>query len=106
MSNWKYILDIKDTWQDEGIPIKDKGKVIASLIKHTFPESWLDWDSDEYDEDLDNIVEAFDNITGYDDVSPVEEFNEWMAALYDYGNQEVAPFRQWPANKMAWIKTA
>lgn len=106
MSNWKYTLDIKDVWQDTKIPIKEKGKIIASLIKHTFPKSWLNWDSDDYDEDLDDIVEALDNITGYDGVSPVEEFNEWMAELYNYGDQEVAPFRQWPTNKMAWIKTA
>ena len=106
MANWKYKLNIKNIWQNEDMEIEDKGKAIAAKIKQTFPASWFDWESDKHDEELEQITEAFENITGYDDVSPVNEFDDWMSSLYDYGDAEVAPFGQWPPNKMAWIATS
>lgn len=105
MANWQYRVNIKSIWETDNMTIEDKGKVVAQIIRRTFPISWLDWKSDNYDQELEQIAEAFENITGYDDVSPIEEFDDWLRALYDYGDTEVVPFGQWPPNKMAWIAT-
>jgi len=105
MANWKYSVDIRNIWQDEEMFIGEKGKAVAAELRRVFPSSWLDWKSENYDEELDHIVQAFENITGYDDMSPVDEFDGWMSVLYDYGDAEVAPFGQMPPNKMAWIAT-
>lgn len=105
MANWKYRLDIRGIWANDELDISQKGKMIAREIKRIFPESWFDFASDDYDSALDDIVEAFDNITGYDDVSDVEEFDEWMDVLYDYADQEIAPYGKFPVNRMMWVMT-
>lgn len=102
MANWKYRLDIRNIWNDEEMPIDEKGKAIADKILQTFPNEWFDWKSDDYDCDLEDLVERFRNITGYDEVSPVEEFDNCMDELYDFGDAQVAPWK-WPSNRMAWI---
>lgn len=106
MANWKYKLDISNIWHNEELPIEEKGKEIAKKIRATFPAEWLDFESESYDEELEGIVEAFENITGYDGAEPVEEFDDWMETLYDWADQEVAPFGQWPRNAMCWIETS
>lgn len=105
MANWKYKLNISKIWNNESISIEDKGKMIASKIRQVFPNDWFDFDSESYDQDLDEIVEAFENITGYDDVPAVEEFDDWMEQLYEWADQEVAPFGKWPRNAMCWVET-
>ncbi len=105
MANWKYTVDLRSIWNDEQMAISDKGKVVATILRQVFPDEWLDDMNKAFDEDLDDLVNAFDNITGYDEVSPVEEFDGWMDDLYDYGNCLVAPFGRWPHHKMARIKT-
>ena len=90
MANWKYKLNISNIWNNESLPIEDKGKMIASEIRKVFPNDWLDFESESYDQDLDAIVFALENITGYDGVLPVDEFNNEMEALYDWADQEVS----------------
>lgn len=102
MTNWKYVVELNGFWDNDDIPIEKKGKLVAEAIKRAFPLDWFDWTSENYNNDLDDITEAFENITGFDDVSPVEEFDNWMEELYNFGDTEVAPFRRC---KMAWIKT-
>jgi len=41
---------------------------------------------------LEDIIDRFDNITGFDDVSPEEEFDDVMEQLYNWADQEVEPF--------------
>jgi len=55
---------------------------------------------------LEDIIDRFDNITGFDDVSPEEEFDDVMEQLYNWADQEVEPFGMWPKNKMCWVKTS
>lgn len=104
MANWKYKLDISDVWTNDE-PIEVKGKQIADKILATFPNDWFDFESDDYDEELDDIVDRFENITGYDDVRPVDEFDDVMAQLYDWADSEVPPFGEWPRNAMCWVST-
>lgn len=105
MANWKYTLDIRNIWVSDKMSVEKKGKAIAVKIRQTFPKEWFDWESDEYDEDLEDLIERFENITGYDEITPVEEFDNCMDELYDFGDQHVTPWR-WPSNKMAWIATS
>ena len=105
MAYWKYQLDIIKIWNDKEIPIDEKGKAIAAKIKQTFPNEWFDWESVDWNEDLEDLVKRFENITGYDEVSPIEEFDNCMDELYDFGDQQVAPWK-WPSSKMAWIATS
>lgn len=94
-------MDIKSIWNDDSTNIAEKGKLIAQVIKDTFPVAWFDVDSEEYDDQIDLIRQGFLDV-GED----VEYFDSVMSDLYDYGDLEVAPFGKWPANKMAWIKTS
>lgn len=104
MSNWKHTLEIKSIWNSDQ-SIDQKGKSIATKIRKMIPNSYLDWDSEDYNEDIETIIDNFENITGCDDMSPTEEFDETMEMLYDWGDQEVEPYNQWPRNKMCWIRT-
>lgn len=102
MANWKYTLDLRNSWDK---PVDELGKIISRELINMVPQSWLDYDSEDFDSDLDEIVEFFNNITGYDDVTPEEEFDEAMWLLYEWADQEISPFHQWPSNKMMWIRT-
>lgn len=94
MTNWKYVVDLSGFWNSD-ISIEKKGKLVSREIRKTFPSNWFDLTDEDYNEELDDIAEAFENITGFDNVSPVEEFDGWMEELYNFGDQ----------NKTAWIKT-
>jgi hypothetical protein len=105
MSNWRFKLKISHIWNDEAMPIEEKGKAIARVMRQTFPSYRLDENHNRYDYYLDTIINGFENITGYDDVSPVEEFDKWMGELYNWADQEVFPSSKWPQNKMCWVET-
>lgn len=102
MANWKYTLDISKTWNDTYMSIENKGKAIATKIRQTFPNKWFDPGSSAYNEEIDEIAERLSDITGWDGISPTEEFNILMGELYDFGDQNISP---WKSNKMAWIET-
>lgn len=106
MANWKYKLRISHIWNNEDMPIDEKGKAIAKVMRQVFKSSWLDELDPDFDEELDMIVHGFEDITGYDGTSPVEEFDDYMESLYDWADQEVAPFGKWPRNKMCWVETS
>lgn len=102
MANWKYTVDIESIWNDESTNVAEKGKLIAGVLKQTFPAEWFDADSESYDDQIDAIYHDFMDVAADD----VESFDAIMAELYDYGDCEVAPFDKWPKNRMAWIKTS
>lgn len=104
MANWKHTLDISDIW-DAGLEMDELGRKIARKLSRKF-SSLLDFDSGNYDIELEYIIDCFDNITEFDDVSPEEEFDDVMEQLYNWADQEVEPFGMWPRNKMCWVKTS
>lgn len=97
MARWKYKVSIKELFNDE-TPPAEIGLEVAKRLRSTVPEAL--WD---YDEELDDIIVAFENITGYENVTPTEEFDDILDRLYDWGDEEVEPFNQWPPNKRMWI---
>ena len=96
MSGWRYTLRIKHIWENDEMSVEEKGRAIAAVIRQTFPDEWFDFDSADYDEDIDMIADGFDSITGYDDTSPVEEFDEFMYELYEWADR----------GKMCWVQTS
>lgn len=104
MANWTHKINLAGIFNNDAFDIEGKGKAIASLLEKKFPKL-LDFESEQYDSQLDDIVEGFKNITGYDDTTPIEEFDNWMEEFYNWGDSEVPPFGQWPQNKMCWIET-
>lgn len=105
MANWQHKIFLGSFFHRDDISIEKKGLLLAKALKKAFPETWLDYSHDDYDDTLDEIIERFENVTGWDDVSPTEEFDSILSELYDFGDLEVAPFGQWPRNKMLWVDT-
>lgn len=105
MANWKHKIFLGSFFHNDEIPVDQKGRLVADALKKAFSETWLDYSHDDYDDILYEIIERFENVTGWDDVSPTEEFDIILDELYNYGDLEVAPFGQWPRNKMLWVDT-
>jgi hypothetical protein len=104
MTHWKYTLNISKIWNDDHMPVENKGKAIAAKIRQTLPDKWFDFGNSSYNEEIDEIAERFNNVTGWDGVSPTEEFNIIMNELYDFGDRAAPPFFL-RGCKMAWIET-
>ena len=102
--NWKNTVNLKHIWSNDTLSAEDKGKAIAKLLKIQFSKSLNLDDMDNYDGDLDGIIEGFNCITGYDGTTPIEELDDVMEAFYDWGDQEVPPFDDAERNKQCWIK--
>ena len=83
MNKWKYILNLKHFYHDDSITIEQKGKLIAKAIMR-LPLSKIELYSGD---DFDDLIAAFNCISGYEDVTPVEDFDEWMSVLYDYADR-------------------
>lgn len=83
MANWKKHLDVSDVWMAE--TVQKLGQIVAQRLQEIYPEL-LDEYSEEFDEEFSNIVHAFQQITGYDEVTPVEEFDDWWETLYNWAD--------------------
>lgn len=64
---------------------------IGALIRSRVPAGWLDWDSDDLDEDLTQIVEGMDALKpdSYDDedaFTPLDDLNSMLDQLYDWAD--------------------
>ena len=99
MANWKHTLDFSEFYHSD-FRISEIAALCAKKIQRTLP-SLLDIDSDDFDPGLEDIVWAFES------VEDVEEFDDIMSGLYDWGDLTVSDGdigRSWPT-KMCWIKT-
>jgi hypothetical protein len=62
--------------EEDDAAVKRIGKQVAAEIRRTAPASWLDIRSDDYERDLDECVEHFEDILSSDDVgSSQDDFN-------------------------------
>jgi hypothetical protein len=77
--------------------LKEKASDYAAAIEHRLPAAWLDMNSDDWDEDLDNIyydLKDFDPVKTPDyHKSPHEQMKSIIDRLYDWGD-----------TKRVWIK--
>lgn len=79
MRKWKYTIQAKYFYHDNSLSIQEKGKLMGAAIER-LPLSKIDLMCGY---DLEDLAERFKNITGYDGITPVEEFDEYMTELYD-----------------------
>lgn len=84
MPRWKHTLDIKAVWQDEGLPLPEKGKAIAERIKAA--PFYADGGPD-----LEFLVEELEDAAADDDV-------DWFDDAWDR-------FYDWADAERVWVKT-
>ena len=98
MANWKYFLNVKDEWKlldKNEMELKDFIKVVIQKLKgFSFTGS-----------ELLNIIDDFEVLAEQDDPE-IESFDCIWNDLYNWADQEVAPFGKYPRNKMMWIETS
>lgn len=103
MSNWKLRVSFKDFWGEYGkgnLTIqKVSGKVVERLNK------LLDKVKDQLLKDtLGEIIMEFEDVAKSPELT-VNDFDNVLNELYDWGDTEIEPFGKWPTNKMCWIST-
>lgn len=83
MANWKHTIDCSGFWRDDEVPVEEKGKKLATLLrlkvfKH-YPEDW----------ELEEIIESFECISGMEgEFTATDEFDNWLAWLYDWADYD------------------
>ena len=82
MRNWKYKLNFSTFYHDDSISVEDKGKIISKQLQGL-------WDTNidlQDDWDLEEVIQMMDCISGYDDCTPIQEFDNWMEQLYNFAD--------------------
>jgi hypothetical protein len=64
---------------------------VAGLLRQALPAHWLDWQSNDQDEDITILVEELEALKpdSYDDdpdFTPLEDLNNMLDRLYDWAN--------------------
>lgn len=62
------------------------GKRIAKLLRMGLPKAWLDIESDDYDDELDEIVGHLEDVGPSDYGSGCDDLNSALDQLYDWAN--------------------
>ena len=91
---WAYTLKLKSFWGDNSLSIQEKGKKLSEKIYMTFPNSWFDDESQDFDDSISTIADEFKC------VDDVEHFNQLMDELYDWADQSIRP-----RTNMCWVET-
>ena len=87
--SWNRNLRIKQFFtDDEGDDaVKQIGKKVAAEIRRSLPAAWLEIGGDDYERDLDECVERFDDVTSSDDEeTSLDNFNSTLEELYDWAD--------------------
>ncbi len=102
MSNWQNKLDIKDSWKlslsgemsrhSLSAEIADKLKVLSRSMD----------DSDI--EERDCLVDEFVALSE-DHNSTIDDFDDALDRLYDWGDTTVGDVKRWPRKALCWIAT-
>lgn len=83
MAKWDHILNVKCFYHDDSISIEEKGKLMAAAIKR-LPLHKIELYSGD---DFEDVMYQFEDITGDEDTTPIEEFDEIMNTLYDMADR-------------------
>lgn len=101
MANWLHTLKIKDEWQsakNDEISHHELARCISNKLQMIRNKM------SDHDFTLDELIDEFDGIA-QDKEADVDEFDDVMQRLYDWGDQTLPPYNAWPHNKMCWIAT-
>lgn len=88
MANWRHKIELGDFYHDNSLSIQDKGRKVAERIRA----------------ELGRYDEALDIADQFEDIADVEEFDDCMETLYDFGDQHTHP-GGWPPSRLCWIGT-
>lgn len=103
MAHWRHKLKVEHIMSNDALTPDQKGEQMAELLTVKLAR-YLDISTDDYEDELADIVDAFSGITGYDNTTPQQELDNVMTGLYDWADQEVAPPEGVKArSKMLWI---
>lgn len=97
MPRWKETLHIGDIWDrmPEGdhpdLTVVEGAKLIAGRIRAKL-SPYLHADSDCFEDELLEIVESLEGITGCKDMTPIQQFDNWWEQLY-----------QWADDHRVWV---
>lgn len=82
MPNWKHSINVAEWWKDEEVPIEEKGRRLATLLRlKVFKDCPDDWE-------LEEIIESFECISGCPgEFTAVEEFDGWLEELYNWADR-------------------
>ncbi len=81
MPKWNNTIDVSSFYHNDELTIPEKGVLISSAIQRAVKDYE---DTDKYGFEILDVVEQFKEITGYEDVTEEEEFNEIMSGFYDF----------------------
>jgi len=85
---WKYKIEIKHFLENDNADPTIVGEKIANVLRRKFRQM-VDWKNEKhYDEELEEIVEFFENVTGYDGCTATEELDNRLDQLYDWGDAD------------------
>jgi hypothetical protein len=65
----------------------EAGKQIASALKAQLPKTWINEESDDYDDDFADIVWELENI-GWEDTDVSDHLSNAVEALYDWADMK------------------
>lgn len=93
---WDRNIDVKailqeDQSNDSNEHAAEVANRIGALIRSRVPAAWLDWNSDDLDEDLTQIVEGMealkpDSYEGEADFTPLDDLNSMLDQLYNWAD--------------------
>ena len=96
MSNWLNRLELKDLWKamdKNEITIQQLAKQVAKRIRRL-----KCYKANE--EILEELAYNFENCE-----EDVEEFDNWLSELYDFGDTPTGDYNGTIADKLCWINT-
>lgn len=102
MANWEYTLDITEEFKSckaKEITIKE---LVVSIVEK------LKGFNIKNDFELDDIIWEFENLIKSANKIQVDEFDEVLEMLYDWGDQRIDDCDVWNlgSKKMCWIATS
>lgn len=85
------LAEVREAYGDkpDNTALNATAKRIAALVRSKVPETWLDMSSPDYDRDLEEFVEEFDDIglmDTDDGYTLLEHFNGWLDQFYDWAD--------------------
>lgn len=88
---WDMEFKIRDIINKESNTVEeivDKSHRIAKVIRAKLPEEKLDFDHEDYDEEIENLVEDLERMDATMDKELAEEkFNELLEEIYDWSDK-------------------
>ena len=108
MANWKFKLNVSEPWrkaQSGEISPNELSSEIAKLLKPLLKYIDALKGYENVKMELDDIIEVFEE-EAKDESMTSDAFDSLWNELYNWADNEVPPFGEYPHNKLCWIQTS